>query len=72
VIQILIPPLRDRTEDIVPLTKFFVEHYNRKFKRNIEGVTEATPSCCFHTTAGQRARAAQRHRARHDSGRVRR
>ena len=41
VIQILIPPLRDRAEDIVPLTKFFVEHYNRKFKRNIEGVTEA-------------------------------
>src|SRR5208283_5260654 len=41
VIQILIPPLRDRTEDIVPLTKFFVEHYNRKFKRNIEGVSEA-------------------------------
>jgi len=41
VIQILIPPLRERTEDIVPLTKFFVEHYNRKFKRNIEGVSEA-------------------------------
>ena len=41
VIQILIPPLRDRLEDIVPLTKFFIDHYNRKFKRNIEGVTEA-------------------------------
>ena len=41
VIQILIPPLRDRTDDIVPLTRFFIEHYNRKFKRNIEGVTEA-------------------------------
>jgi PAS domain S-box-containing protein len=41
VIQILIPPLRDRVDDIVPLTKFFIEHYNRKFKRNIEGVTEA-------------------------------
>jgi two-component system, NtrC family, response regulator AtoC len=41
VIQILIPPLRDRTEDIVPLTRFFIEHYNRKFKRNIEGVTDA-------------------------------
>ncbi len=40
VIQILIPPLRDRTEDIVPLTQFFVDHYNRKFKRSIEGVTE--------------------------------
>ncbi len=41
VIQILIPPLRDRVEDIIPLTRFFVDHYNRKFKRNIEGVTEA-------------------------------
>ncbi len=41
VIQILIPPLRERTEDIVPMTKFFIEHYNRKFKRNIEGVTDA-------------------------------
>jgi PAS domain S-box-containing protein len=41
VIQILIPPLRERAEDIVPLTKFFVEHYNRKFRRNIEGVTDA-------------------------------
>jgi two-component system response regulator AtoC len=40
VIQILIPPLRERTEDIVPLTRFFIEHYNRKFKRNIEGVNE--------------------------------
>ena len=41
VIQISIPALRERTDDILPLTKFFVEHYNRKFKRNIEGVTEA-------------------------------
>jgi PAS domain S-box-containing protein len=41
VIQILIPPLRERLEDIVPLTRFFIDHYNRKFKRNIEGVTEA-------------------------------
>ena len=40
VIQILIPPLRDRTEDIVPLTKFFIDHYNRKFKRQIEGISD--------------------------------
>jgi PAS domain S-box-containing protein len=40
VIQILIPPLRDRTEDIVPMTKFFIDHYNRKFKRNIENITD--------------------------------
>ena len=41
VIQILIPPLRERIEDIVPLTNFFIEHYNRKFKRSIEGISEA-------------------------------
>jgi PAS domain S-box-containing protein len=40
VIQILIPPLRERTEDIMPLARFFVEHYNRKFKRSIEGVSD--------------------------------
>jgi two-component system response regulator AtoC len=38
VIQILIPPLRERKEDILPLAEFFIEHYNRKFKRHIEGV----------------------------------
>jgi PAS domain S-box-containing protein len=41
VIQILIPPLRDRVDDILPLTRFFIEHYNRKFKRSIEGVNDA-------------------------------
>jgi len=41
VIQIQIPPLREREDDILPLARFFIEHYNRKFKRNIEGVSEA-------------------------------
>jgi PAS domain S-box-containing protein len=40
VIQIIIPPVRERLEDILPLAKFFIEHYNRKFKRNIEGVSD--------------------------------
>ena len=40
VIQILIPPLRERTDDIMALTRFFIEHYNRKFKRSIEGVSD--------------------------------
>src|SRR5215469_1978862 len=40
VIQILIPPLRERTEDILPLARFFIEHYNRKFKRQIEGISD--------------------------------
>jgi PAS domain S-box-containing protein len=39
VIQIVIPPLRNRAEDIPALAKFFIEHYNRKFKRHLEGLT---------------------------------
>jgi two-component system, NtrC family, response regulator AtoC len=41
VIQITIPALRDRKKDILPLTQFFTEHYNHKFKRHIEGVSDA-------------------------------
>jgi two-component system response regulator AtoC len=40
VIQITIPPLRERTDDILPLARFFLEHYNRKFKRSIEGISD--------------------------------
>jgi two-component system response regulator AtoC len=39
VIHITIPSLRERREDIVPLAKFFINHYNAKFKRHIEGIT---------------------------------
>ncbi len=39
VIHITIPALRDRREDILPLAKFFVNTYNAKFKRHIEGIT---------------------------------
>jgi len=41
VIQIVIPPLRERPEDILPLARFFIEHYNRKFRRGIEGISPA-------------------------------
>ncbi len=41
VIQISIPPLRERPEDILPLAQFFVELYNRKFRRSVGGVSDA-------------------------------
>jgi two-component system response regulator AtoC len=40
VIQITIPPLRKRTDDILPLSRFFIEHYNGKFKRSIQGLSD--------------------------------
>ena len=39
VIQVLVPPVRDRPEDILPLARFFIDQYNAKFKRHIEGLT---------------------------------
>jgi PAS domain S-box-containing protein len=40
VIQITIPPLRKRIDDIRPLAKFFIEHYNHKFNRTILGLSD--------------------------------
>ncbi len=42
IIAIFIPPLRERTEDILPLVDFFIELYNRKFKKSVRGITAET------------------------------
>jgi len=42
IIAIFIPPLRERTEDILPLVEFFIDWYNRKFKKSIRGITPET------------------------------
>jgi len=42
VIAIFIPPLRDRKEDILPLVDFFIDRYNRRFKKSIRGITDDT------------------------------
>ena len=42
IISIFLPPLRDRKEDISPLVDFFMERYNRKFKKSIHGISDDT------------------------------
>ena len=42
IIAIFIPPLRERSEDILPLVDFFIDWYNRKFKKSIRGITPET------------------------------
>jgi transcriptional regulator with PAS, ATPase and Fis domain len=42
IIAIFIPPLRERKEDLIPLIEFFIDRYNRRFKKSIRGVTEET------------------------------
>jgi len=41
VIQVLLPPLRERSEDVLPLAEHFVRLYNTKFKRNIKGLSHS-------------------------------
>jgi PAS domain S-box-containing protein len=44
VIQLVVPPLRERPQDILPMARFFIEHYNAKFKRQIEGISPEAES----------------------------
>ncbi len=40
VINIHLPPLRERREDIVPLTKYFIEKFNQKYGKSIKGLSQ--------------------------------
>src|ERR1700756_2031418 len=42
IISIFLPSLRERKEDILPLVDFFLAHYNRKFRKSVQGVSEDT------------------------------
>jgi len=42
IIAVFIPPLRERTEDILPLVDFFIAWYNRKFKKSVRGISVET------------------------------
>ena len=42
IIAIFIPPLRERPEDILPLVEFFIDWYNRKFKKAVRGISPET------------------------------
>lgn len=39
VMELVIPSLRDRRDDIVPLSNFFLEKYSQKYKKNITSIT---------------------------------
>ena len=67
IIAIFIPPLRDRKEDILPLVDFFIERYNRRFKKVHPRHHRRNPKPDPHPQlAGKRARAQEHYRTRHD------
>lgn len=40
VVQFFVPPLRERKEDLKPLTEHFINYYNSRMKRQVIGVDE--------------------------------
>jgi two-component system, NtrC family, response regulator AtoC len=40
VTSLRIPPLRERSDDILPLAKYFVQKYNEEFHKNVEKISE--------------------------------
>ena len=68
IIAIFIPPLRDRKADILPLVDFFIERYNRRFRKAVRGITNETRHliCLAHNWPGN-VRELKQHRARNDS-----
>ncbi len=40
VIKIHIPPLRERKEDIIPLAKYFIDFYSKKYRKEIKEISE--------------------------------
>jgi len=42
VIPIRMPPLRERSEDIPELARFFVQRYSSRFRKRVEGIADST------------------------------
>jgi two-component system response regulator AtoC len=42
VVPIKVPPLRERADDIPQLAEFFLNRYNLRFRKQIQGITEPT------------------------------
>jgi two-component system response regulator AtoC len=40
VVPITIPPLRERTDDLLLLARYYVEEFNKKFKKRVKGFAE--------------------------------
>ncbi len=60
VFRIKIPPLRERTEDILSLAEYFIEHYSRKAGKKAPQISkEAEEQLLNHTWRGNCSRIAQ-------------
>jgi len=42
IISLFLPPLRDRREDVLPLVHYFIDRYNKRFRKSVRGITRET------------------------------
>ncbi len=70
VLPIPLPPLRSHVEDIPLLVSFYVDAFNREFRKSVLGASPAAlKGLCRVRVAGQHPRGAERRRARDAAGR---
>ncbi len=48
VARIKIPPLRERKEDIIKLAKIFINEFNKKFNKNVSGISDESKEFLLH------------------------
>jgi two-component system response regulator AtoC len=48
IIEVHLRPLREHKEDIRPLLEHFIRHYNRKFRKHIQGLTKEAEALLMH------------------------
>ena len=53
VMPIALPPLRERTGDIPRLVNYYIDRYNREFRKRVKGAIAGGAGRCWSSTAGQ-------------------
>jgi transcriptional regulator with GAF, ATPase, and Fis domain len=48
VVPITIPPLRERTDDLMLLARYYIEEFNHKFRKKVKGFTEDAERILMH------------------------
>ncbi len=47
VVPVFVPPLRERKEDLLGFTKYFVNHFNKKFHKSFEDINEGAQQLMY-------------------------